>query len=185
MLIDGGGALGDRLRQSDRVDDRGVIERVRDHEVVLLDDRRRQTLVRVPRRDVAERCLRADQFGDRLLQVAVNRERSADESDTPRARAELPQPFDTGGNYFGVVRQTEVVVRRKNDNVATALHLHPRVLRRCQIIQPLVDSISLEFLDRSVQIRIESLVERHFNSFVMFAPPPASRLPPPATQPRR
>src|SRR5687768_2871405 len=80
VRIDSGVAPGDRFRQAEGVDDGGVIERIGENEVALLDDARRETLVRIPRRHIRQRGLRSDESRNRFLEPAVDREGSADES---------------------------------------------------------------------------------------------------------
>ena len=48
-----------------------------------------------------------------------------------------------------LVAQAEVVVRREDQDVAAPFHLHARRLRRVEIVEPLVDLVGLELLDRA------------------------------------
>src|SRR5687768_12055058 len=41
------------------------------------------------------------------------------------------------------------------------LHLHPRCLRRVQVVEPLVDFVGFQLLDGRAQLRGEALVECH------------------------
>src|SRR5437868_14063162 len=77
VLIDGRRALADRLRKPHRIDDRRVIQGVGDDEVTFRDYRTYQPFIGVPCRDEAQRRLGADESGERFLELAMNRERSA------------------------------------------------------------------------------------------------------------
>ena len=57
------------LGEPDRVDDRGVVERVREDHRALVGERGDERLVRVPARDVGQRRLAARQVGERALQL--------------------------------------------------------------------------------------------------------------------
>jgi hypothetical protein len=129
MRVDRRRALGDRFRQPDRVDDRRVVERIRHHEVVLLDDGRRQSLVGVPRRYIAERCLGSDEIGDRLLELAVDGEGTADEPDAARSGAVSLEPFDPRPDHRRFGGESKIIVRREDEDLTASFHLHPRCLR--------------------------------------------------------
>src|SRR5688500_2923315 len=128
VLVAGRRALGDRFREPDRVDDRRVIERIGDDEVVLLDDRRGETLVGVPRRYVAERRFGTDEIGDRPLEIAVNRERATDEAYAPRSSSEIFQAVESRRDYCWITAQPEVVVGGEDHDVAAPFHLYAGVL---------------------------------------------------------
>ena len=48
----------------------------------------------------------------------------------------------------GSCAQAEIVVRREDQHLAAPFHLHARGLRRVEIVEPLVDLVGLELLDR-------------------------------------
>ena len=50
-----------------------------------------------------------------------------------------------------LVAQAEVVVRRENQDFAAPFHLDARRLRRVEIVEPLVDLVGLELLDRALE----------------------------------
>ena len=81
VLVYGGLTLGDGLGQANRVDDGRMVELIADHDVVFAQQSARHRLVRVPAAHEAERGRGADQSRAGGFQLAVNRERSADESD--------------------------------------------------------------------------------------------------------
>ena len=68
------------LAETDPVDDAGVIETVRDQRVLRTEERCEQTLVRVPRRRIGERGRSLEEVGDLCLELAVNVERTTDET---------------------------------------------------------------------------------------------------------
>jgi hypothetical protein len=102
---------GDRFaHQADAVDDAGVIELVGQNDVVGTDQRRKQSFVRCPTAYIGESLWRADEAGDRFLDLAVTFERAADKADGGRAGAVRLQAFDTRCDDFRVIREPEVVV---------------------------------------------------------------------------
>ena len=88
----------------------------------------------------------------------MDRERAADEAHARRARAELLQPVDARLDDRGLVAQAEVVVRREDQHLAAPFHLHARRLRRVEIVEPLVDAVRLELLDRCLRARRSKFV---------------------------
>jgi hypothetical protein len=72
-----------------------VVERIRDDEISLLDNARRESFICIPGRDVGERRFGSGETGNRFLELAVNREGAADESDTSRAGAVFLESFDS------------------------------------------------------------------------------------------
>src|SRR6266498_398792 len=91
----------------------------------------------------------------------MNGERSADEANASRSRAESVEPFGTRANNLGLVAQAEVVVRREDQHLAAALHLNTGRLRGIEIVEPLVHSILLQLLDAFLELVVELPVERH------------------------
>ena len=121
-----------RFRQTHAVDDRRVIELVRDDRVLLEDDRLKQTLVRVPARAVQDRILGAEKFGDALLELTVNRLRAADEAHRGEPVSVVALRFLRGFNDRRVIGESEVVVGGEHDHLPFSLDFHHRALRRFQ-----------------------------------------------------
>src|SRR2546430_14005807 len=92
-------AVGDRLGEPYRVDDRCVVQLIGNDDVVLAEQRRTEALVRVPAADVGEGGAAADEAGERRLELPVDRERPANEPDRSRAGAELVQGLLSGGDH--------------------------------------------------------------------------------------
>ena len=99
--------------------------------------RRDRRLVRVPARDVGERRLGADELGELALELEVRLERPADEAHRAGAGAVAAQPLDPGLDHLGLVGEAEVVVRREDEHLAAALHLHDGPLRRASVLKRL------------------------------------------------
>ena len=67
-----------------------------------------------------------DEPRERRLELAVDRERAADEADARRAGAEAAQPLDARLDDRRLVAEPEVVVRREDEHLAAPFHLHAR-----------------------------------------------------------
>ena len=75
------------LAEPDAVDDRGVVQLVGDHRILGPQDRLEQAAVGVPAGRVEDRVFRAEELGDRSLQLLVGLLRAADEADRRHAVA--------------------------------------------------------------------------------------------------
>jgi hypothetical protein len=102
-------ALG--LAQAHAVDDRGVVERVGDDRVVLVEQGFEQAAVRVEARGVQDRVLRTEEGRDRLLELLVQVLRAADEAHAGHAEAVRIQRVLGRRDHVGMVGQAQVVVR--------------------------------------------------------------------------
>ena len=129
--------LADGLREPDRVDDRGVVQRVREDHRVRVGERGDERLVRVPAGDVRQRGLAARHVRQRALQLRVRFEGAADEAHRRCPRAVAAQALDSRGDDARIVGEPEVVVRREDDHPAAAGHLDDRPLRRQQRVEVL------------------------------------------------
>ena len=69
-----------------------------------------------------------------LLELAMDRERAADEAHARRARAVALQSVDPRLDDRRLVAQPEVVVRRQDQHFAAPFHLHARRLRRIEVV---------------------------------------------------
>ncbi len=69
-----------RFRKPHAVDDRGVVQRVRDHRVLFPQERLEEAAVRVEARAVEDRVLGAEEFRDAALELAVHVLGAADEA---------------------------------------------------------------------------------------------------------
>ena len=129
VLVDGRLALGDRLGEPSRIDDGRVIQLIGNDDVRLAQDGRAESLIGVPAADVAERRLAADESRERVLELAMYRERAADEAHRSGAGAPALERVLAGLHDLGDGTQAEVVVGGEDDDVAASLHLHARPLR--------------------------------------------------------
>ena len=86
-------------RKSERVEMRTFVHfrkaGHRKYEVTLLDDCRGESLVCIPARDIRERRFGTDEPGNCILEITMNRERAADESNASRSRAEFLETVDS------------------------------------------------------------------------------------------
>ena len=69
-----------RFDHADAVDDRGMIELIRDERVLRAEEGRHQAGIRVPARHVGERRLQPQEISDLLFELSVDGERAADEA---------------------------------------------------------------------------------------------------------
>ena len=69
-----------RLAQADAVDDAGVVQRIADHRIALVEQRFEQTAVRVEARGVENRVLHAEEGAQALLELAMHALRAANEA---------------------------------------------------------------------------------------------------------
>ena len=114
-----------RLAQAHAVDDRGVVEGVRQEAVLLAEERREEPLVRVPARHVEDGVLGAEELRDRRLEVLVERLRPADEAHGAEAVAPRVKSLRRSLDDAWMVREAEVVVRREHEDFAP-VHAHAR-----------------------------------------------------------
>ena len=105
-----GVAVAHRLREPHAVDDRGVVQRIRDDGVLLREERLENAAVGVEAGSVENRVLRAEIIGDRTFQLLVNILAAADEPHRRHAETPLVHgPFGRFDQAF-VVRKTQIVV---------------------------------------------------------------------------
>ena len=157
MLIDARLALGDRLGEADPVDDRGVVEPVGEDQVLLAEEGRRCRLIGVPAAHEAEGALGPHQSCARLLELAMDRERPADEPDARGPGPVLLQGLLPRRDHLGVVREAEVVVAGEDDDLATPLHLDDGSLGRSDVVEALVHAVPLEAVEVRADLGLECL----------------------------
>src|SRR5256885_5873360 len=87
----------------------------------------------------------------RLLELAVNRERAADEAHGARPGPELVEGAFARGDDLRRVAQTEVVVGGEDHDLAAPLHLASCGLRPLEVVEALVDSVLLELLEFTLE----------------------------------
>ena len=155
VLVDRGLAFGDRLGEPGGVDDRGVVQLIADHDVLLPEQGAGDRLVRVPRAHEAERGAGAHQPRARRLERPVHGVGAADEPDGRGPRAPAVEPRLAGRDHFGLRAQAEVVVGGQDDDLPAALHRHPRGLRAIEEVEALVDAVADELL----QLALEPVIE--------------------------
>src|SRR5690606_16536013 len=107
-----------RLAQAHAVDDRGVVERVRDDRVVLAEQRLEQPAVRVKAGSVEDGVLRAEEVRDGLLQLLVQVLGAADEAHRGHAETVGVQRVLRGLDHRRVVGQAQVVVGAEVEHLA-------------------------------------------------------------------
>jgi hypothetical protein len=117
-----------RLAQPYAVDDRGVVEGVRNHRVVLAQQRLEQPAVGLEARGIEDRVFLPDISCDRPLEFAVEIGRAADEADRRHAEAVAVQRLLGRGDQARIVGEAEIVVGAQIENLArTAIDLDPHV----------------------------------------------------------
>src|SRR5207245_11322319 len=116
VLVDGRLALGDRLGEPSRIDDGRVVQLIGDDDVRLAQDGGAESFIGVPAADVAERRLAADESGERVLELAMDGERPADESHRSGAGAPALERVLAGLNDLRDSTQAEAVDGGDEDN---------------------------------------------------------------------
>src|SRR5437667_406341 len=91
------------------------------------------------------------------FELAVDRERPADEPHRSSARAVLIQRALAGLHDRGGAAQSQVVIRREDDHLAASLHAHARGLGGGEVVEALVDAVPPEL----VELAGESCGETH------------------------
>src|SRR5579883_160416 len=147
-------------RQAAAVDDRSVVELVREQRGAFFANGRKEAGVGIPARDVRERSFGTEELRDPLLELAMNVERSADESYRRRAGAVFLQASLARFNHRRLVRKPEVVVAGKDDDVAGFFHVHFGRHRRRKVPQRFVGPRGLELFDAGFQFALERRVHR-------------------------
>ena len=99
-----------RLAQADPVDDRGVVQLVADHGVLLAEEGLEDAAVCVEAGRVEDRVGGAEEGAQARLELLVDLERAADEADGGHAVAPALERGVRGGDHLGMVREPEVVV---------------------------------------------------------------------------
>ena len=148
--------LARRARETDRVDDRRVVQLVREDHRTLVDERRDRRLVRVPARDVRERGFRAGEVGELALELQMRLERPADEAYGAGAGAVSPQPFNACLDHLRPCCEPEVVVRREDDDLTASGHLHDSPLRRDERVEPLIRPRLAERVELGADCAVEA-----------------------------
>ena len=152
-------ALATRLRgEPHAVDDRRVVELVGNDRRSFVADRWEEPGIGVPARNVRERRLRPQKCGDAILERAVNVESAADKAHRRRSRAVLVETALSGFDDVRVVREAQVVVARKHDDVAGLFHMDLGRHRRRQVPEVFVRSGLLERVEIGLQLLFERLI---------------------------
>ena len=157
-------AVPPRLAEPDPVDDRRVVELVGDDRVALVEQRLEDAAVRVEARAEEDRVLRAEERGEPLLELAVERLRAADEPDRGHPVAPPVERVVRRGDHLRVVREAEVVVRAEVEQLAALGHVDVGALRRRHHELALQEAVVLELGEpapqvvahRSVHLRLPS-----------------------------
>ena len=110
-------ALG--LAQADAVDDRGVVEGVRDDGVLRAEQGLEQAAVGIETRGVEDRVVGAEKVRNGSLELLVQVLRAADEPHAGETEAMIVQRLVGGGDDVRVVGEAEVVVGAKVDELTT------------------------------------------------------------------
>ena len=154
VLVDG---LVRRARETHPVNDRRVVQAIGEDRRRPVAERVEQRGVRVPAGDVGQRRRCPAELGQVVLELYVGRELSADEAHRCGPGSVAGEPVGSRGDDVGVVRQAEVVVRAKADDLAASLDLDQRALRRVQDRNPLARAR----LAHRRQLGAELGLERH------------------------
>ena len=121
-------ALG--FAQTYAVDDRGVVERIGNDGVVLVEQRFENAAVGIEAGGVEDGVFRAEEFGDLLLEFLVQVAGTADEADGRHAVAVGVERLLGGFHQLGVVGQAEIVVGAEIQDILAGRHLDGCLLGR-------------------------------------------------------
>ena len=115
-----GVAVAPRLAEPHAVDDRGVVQRVRDDRVLLAEQRLEQPAIGVEAGAVEDRVLHAEKRGDLRLELLVLLLRAADEAHRGHAVAVAVERVLGGVAQFLIVGEAEIVVGAEIQHLAAA-----------------------------------------------------------------
>ncbi len=144
------------LAESDPIDDRRVIERVGDDRVFGAEQRFEKAAVRVETGAEQDRVVRAEELRQALLELLVQRLGAADEAHRRHPEAPSLERVARGLDHRRVIGEPEVVVRTEVEELAHALDLDVRRLRRLEHELTLVEAS----LPQSVEFLYKLLLER-------------------------
>ena len=99
----------------------------------------------------------SDESGQRLLQLTVDGDRSANEANRAGSRAETIQAAPPGLDHLRHRAQPEVVIGGQDQHFAVPFHPHARGLRTLQIVQLLVDPLPPKGIQLLAQPAVELL----------------------------
>ena len=128
-----------RLAEPDPVDDRGVVELIRDDRVLLAEQRLEQAAVRVEAGAEEDRVVGTEELGQTLLELAVQRLGAADEADRGHAVAPAVERLVGRLDDRRMVGEPEVVVRAEVEQLAAPGHVDMRALGRRDLELGLVE----------------------------------------------
>jgi hypothetical protein len=106
--------------EADPVDDRGVVERVRDDHVGIVEERLEETAVGVEAGCVEHRVVHAEERGDGRLEIFVDGLGAADEAHAREPQAPAGEALLRGPHQGRVVGEPEVVVGAEVEDLMAA-----------------------------------------------------------------
>ena len=116
-----GEAVALRLAEPHAVDDRGVVEAVGNDRVLFAQQRLEHAAIGVETGGEHDRIRLAQVLGDRLLELTMQRLRSADEAHGSHAKAELLHGAARRRDDVRVIGEAEIIVGAEIDRIARAL----------------------------------------------------------------
>ena len=129
-----------RLRQTDAIDDRGVVQRVGDDRVLVVGQGLKQPAVGIETGRVEDRVLGAEKGRQPPLEFAVDAVRAADETDRGHAVAVRIERSMRRADQCRMAGEAEVIVGAQVQHRAAARHVDRRVLRPGQLPLALVEA---------------------------------------------
>ena len=120
------------LAEANPVNDRGVIERVGDDRVLLVEQRLEQPAVGVEAGGIKDRFLGAQETGQPRLELAMNALSTADKTHRSAAVTKAVERAVSGGEHGGMIGEPQVVVGAQVDDLGPAGDLNDGALRRVQ-----------------------------------------------------
>ena len=160
-----GEAIAFGLREADAVDDRGVVEAVGNDCVGFVEQRLEHAAVGVETGGEDDRVLLAEVAGDRMLELAMERLRAADEAHGRHAEAELVHCVLRRGDHLGMIGEAEVIVGAEIDRFARALRRSdpdPPALRPSQQALALEEARPLDVVEGRADVAQESFRHGRF-----------------------
>ena len=151
-----------RLREAHPVDDRGVVQRVRDDQVGLAGHDRDHARIRGEARLEGEDRLAPLELGERRLELLVEGHRPGDRPDRAAPRPEAGRRLGRRADHPRVVSEPEIVVRGEADH-PSAVDDALRALDRAHHPERPIESVALQSCELLAEEgeRVEQRLDEH------------------------
>ena len=145
-------AVARRLAQPDAVDDRCMIQRIRDDRVLLVEQRLEHAAIGIECRRIQNRVFHSEKIRQRALQLLVDGLRAANEAHRRQPVTVLLGRRDRCLHRGFVARQAQIVVGAQIDQAAAVVAHHFGALARRQHPLRLVQALLAQTVEFCVQV---------------------------------